>query len=127
MDNFTLSGWPPILHLDGKPVTEQEARAGREALKAEAPQAEHPGMPFLQYMTAQEERRAAKAELNYASVALERAYIRERLAKLRSQHEPLAGLLASSMPNRDLLYAAAFWVVVGRLPQGEPAAEVKPA
>jgi hypothetical protein len=71
---------------------------------------------FQNYITAQAEKRAAYERYNYAGVALENAQIKERLAEIKSQHEPLAGLLAQPSSERDRLYAAAFYVVVGRMP-----------
>jgi hypothetical protein len=71
---------------------------------------------FGNYMKAQAEQRAAYERYNYAGAALENAQIKERLAEIKSQHEPLAGLLAQPLSERDRLYAAAFYVVVGRMP-----------
>ena len=71
---------------------------------------------FGNYMKAQAEKRAAYERYNYAGAALENAQIKERLAEIKSQHEPLAGLLAQPLGERDRLYAAAFYVVVGRMP-----------
>ena len=44
------------------------------------------------------------------------AEIHERLAEIKSQHEPMNSLLDAAMSERDRLYAAAFYVVVGRMP-----------
>jgi hypothetical protein len=71
---------------------------------------------FAQFMTAQAETKAARERYNYASTALEIAQIRERLAEMRSQHEPLAALRDAALSERDKLYAAAHYVVVGRMP-----------
>ena len=71
---------------------------------------------FAQYMTAKAEAKAAYERYNYASAALELARIKERLAEMASQHEPLAALRDASMSERDRLYAAAHYAVVGRLP-----------
>lgn len=71
---------------------------------------------FGDYMNAQERRRTAYERYNYAGTALELAYIKERLAEIKSQHEPLNGLLSKAMSERDRLYAAAFYVVIGRMP-----------
>lgn len=71
---------------------------------------------FSQYMCAQAEKRVAQERYNYASAALENAQIKERLAEIRSQSEPLDGLIGRSLSERDRLYAAAFYVVVGRFP-----------
>lgn len=71
---------------------------------------------FSHYLTKQARTEAARANRNHASVALDNAEIHERLAKIKSQHEPLAGLIDAPMSERDRLYAAAFYVVVGRMP-----------
>jgi hypothetical protein len=71
---------------------------------------------FVQYMLAQERVETAKERYNHASTALELAYIKRRLAELLSQHEPLAGLCNDEVPERERLYAAAHYAVVGRLP-----------
>lgn len=75
---------------------------------------------FQGYMIAQANTRAASANYNHASAALDNAKIRERLAELDSQHEPLASLIEAKMSERERLYAAAFYVVVGRMPSVEP-------
>jgi hypothetical protein len=49
---------------------------------------------FGNYMRAQSEKRAAYERYNYAGAALENALVKERLAEIKIQHEPLAGLLA---------------------------------
>jgi hypothetical protein len=80
-----------------------------------------PETAFLRYTLAQAERKVAYERYNYAGAALENAQVRERLAEIRSQHEPLASLLERPMSERDRLYAAAFYVVVGRMPKdGQP-------
>ena len=71
---------------------------------------------FLNYMKAQAEQREAYERYNYAGVALDNAQIRERLAEIKSQHEPLNSLIGEAMSERDRLYAAAYYVVVGRMP-----------
>jgi hypothetical protein len=76
----------------------------------------HDGSAFQDYMRAQAERRAAYERFNYAVSALENAQIKERLSEIKSQHEPLAILLAKPLSERDRLYAAAYYVVMGRLP-----------
>ena len=68
------------------------------------------------YMLAQSKRETAYERYNYASSALKLAQIKERLAETKSQHEPLAGLINAELSERDRLYAAAYYVVVGRLP-----------
>lgn len=71
---------------------------------------------FQNYMLQQACKEAAFQQYNYAATKLENAQIRERLAEIKSQHEPLAGLLTQALSERDRLYAAAFYVVVGRMP-----------
>lgn len=74
---------------------------------------------FLHYMNAQEKTRTAYERYNYAGTALENARIHERLAEIKSQHEPLASLLNEKLSGRERLYAAAFYVVFGRMPAKE--------
>ncbi len=69
------------------------------------------------YFLAQANKREAFAKYDGSARGLELAQIRERLAEIKSQHEPLAGLLTRAMSERDRLYAAAFYVVVGRFPE----------
>lgn len=71
-------------------------------------------------MLAKAEKERAYERYNYASSALDNAKIRERLAEIKSQHEPLASLLSEQRSERDRLYAAAFYVVVGRMPTASP-------
>ena len=73
---------------------------------------------LLSYFCKTAKREAASRDYSRASVALELAYIRERLAEIKSQHDPLASLLEATLSERDRLYAAAFYVVVGRFPEG---------
>ena len=83
---------------------------------------------FLIYLQRRSETEAARQQYNYAGVNLDRAQIYERLAQIESQHEPLAGLMDAVMPERDRLYAAAHFVVYGRLPsvKSDPTREVQP-
>jgi hypothetical protein len=74
---------------------------------------------FGNYMKAQAEKRAAYERYNYAVAALENAQIKERLAEIKSQQEPLAGLLSQPLSERDRLYASAFYVVVGHMPNAK--------
>ncbi len=68
--------------------------------------------------------KAAYSEYNYASESLQNAKIYERLAEIKSQHEPLNSLIgeyaAIGTPAykeaREKLYAVAFYVVIGRMP-----------
>ena len=71
---------------------------------------------FTNYQKAQADTRAASAEYDRAATALDLAKIKQRLAEIKSQHEPLAVLQDQAMTERDRLYAAAFYVVVGRMP-----------
>jgi hypothetical protein len=72
---------------------------------------------FSAYMLEQSRRQTANMEFNYASQKLENALIKERLAQIKSQAEPLDKLLTEPMSERDRLYAAAYYVVVGRMPE----------
>lgn len=71
---------------------------------------------LIQYFRAQAERRAAVAQYDSASRQLTLAKIYERLAEIKSQHEPLSGLIERPLSERDRLYAAAYYVAIGRLP-----------
>lgn len=68
------------------------------------------------YFLAQEKVRVAIERRNYAGMALDNARVKERLAEIKSQHQPLADLVKADMPERDKLYAIAFYVAVGRMP-----------
>ena len=72
---------------------------------------------FSNYLLAKSQRQEAYESYNYAIAKLENAQIHERLAEIKSQHEPLAGLLEKPLSERDRMYAAAFYVVVGRMPE----------
>jgi hypothetical protein len=71
---------------------------------------------FQSYQLAVANKKAAYAEYNYASKKLEHEQIMERLAEIKSQHEPMASLLNENRSERDRLYAIAFFVVLGRFP-----------
>jgi len=71
---------------------------------------------FEHYMTTKADVREADAFYNYAACKLERAQIKNRLAKIKSQHEPIHEICNSDLDEREKLYAIAFYVVVGRLP-----------
>ena len=47
------------------------------------------------------------------------AQIDERLAEIRSQHDPLAEMINKKLSERDRLFAAAYYVVRGRHWDGE--------
>ena len=69
------------------------------------------------YFLAQARKEKAYQQYCYAGAALENAQIRERLAELKSQHEPLASLTNERMTERERMYAAAYYAVVGRMPE----------
>ena len=71
---------------------------------------------FSQYMLAQSRKETAYAQYNAASHYLEICQIKERLAEIQSQHEPIASLLNQSLSERERLCATAFYVVIGRMP-----------
>ena len=75
---------------------------------------------FENYMLQQAKKEAASYQYNYAAKVLEVAGIKERLAEIKSQHEPLESLSKMPLSLRDMLYATAFYVVVGRLPDNAP-------
>ena len=79
------------------------------------------------YFEAQAKQDSAYNLYNYAGCNLENAKIKCRLAEIKSQHEPLVKLAEACKTvecsgdydhNRNLLYAAAFYVVIGRMPDG---------
>lgn len=79
---------------------------------------------FNYYLHRQDKTAAARAEVSAASRKLELSQIHERLAELKSQHEPLAKMIEELRAHGDLdrdrlreaLYASAFYVVAGRMP-----------
>lgn len=74
---------------------------------------------LLNYFYMQEKVQAASNRYSHAGVALENAQMRARLAELKSQHEPLAALIDKPLGERERLYAAAFYVVMGRMPHAD--------
>lgn len=68
------------------------------------------------YMLRQQQTRAARYEREAASARLQLARVMERLAEIRSQHEPLAELSGHDDEVRAKCLAAAFYVAVGRMP-----------
>ena len=74
-------------------------------------------MSFTNYMNARTEKESAYNLYNYAGTKLELAGIRERLAEIESQHNPIANLLEKKMSERERLCAIAFYVVIGRFPE----------
>jgi len=75
-------------------------------------------LAFSTYQLRQAEKREAYEAFNFALQLLENRQIKERLAEILSQADPLDKLISTVMPERDRLYAAAFYVVVGRIPEG---------
>ena len=71
---------------------------------------------FKHYMHMQDVTKWRKEASEAASANLTIARIKERLAEIRSQHEPLNGLSSEKMTERDRCIAAAFYVVIGRMP-----------
>jgi len=71
---------------------------------------------FATYMHAQDKTRLARCEMEKAHARLTLAEIRERLAEVRSQFDPLAGLVNSNMSPRDMALALAEYVVTVRFP-----------
>lgn len=69
------------------------------------------------YMLMEARKEAAEHQHNYTGMKLENASIHERLAQIKSQSDPLDSLVKSQLSERDRLYAAAFYVVVGRMPK----------
>jgi len=68
------------------------------------------------YFYAKAQKDGAYQQYCYAGAKLELESIKCRLAEIRSQSEPLDKLLTEKMSERERLYAAAFFVVVGRMP-----------
>jgi hypothetical protein len=75
-------------------------------------------LAFSTYQLRQAEKREAYEAFNFAMQLLENRQIKERLAEILSQADPLDKLISTVMPERDRLYAAAFYVVAGRIPEG---------
>ena len=80
---------------------------------------------FLRYQQAIAKRELAYAHYNCAAQTLKNASIHERLAEIKSQSEPIDGLLREPLLSyREKLYAAAFYVVTGRLPEAKKNTEI---
>lgn len=73
---------------------------------------------FKDYVHAQDRKEAAYQQYNYASMKLENASIKCRLAQIKSQHNPIDSLLKARLSERERLHAIAFYVVIGRFPEG---------
>jgi hypothetical protein len=76
-------------------------------------------MAPARYRIAKAEKEKAYERYNYAGSALELATIRERFAEIYSQWDPINKIKESSMDERDKLCAAAYYVIMGRLPDAE--------
>ena len=74
---------------------------------------------FAAYQSAKIKTDRERQRLNAAHAALDNASIRERLAEMKSQSEPLASLMYARVSERERLYAAAFYCVNGRMPNME--------
>lgn len=61
-----------------------------------------------------------EAERENASARLELAKIHERLASVKSQHQPIADITSMSMSPRDMILHAAHFVVYGKFPPTPP-------
>lgn len=72
---------------------------------------------LARYFAAQTERKRAYAAYNYAGADLKCAQIKERLAEIRSQHQPLADLCGENSLTREKMIAVAHYVVHGRFPK----------
>ena len=72
------------------------------------------------YFTTTAELEAARNLYNYAGSNLTLKQIRNRLAELKSQHEPLNSLCDGDPVMRRKAYEAAFYVVVGRWDSVQP-------
>ncbi len=71
------------------------------------------------YFRAQAETEAARQLYNYAGVKLELCKIKERLAEIESQHEPISAVLkyGGNISHRDMIIRVAEYVVIGRMPE----------
>jgi hypothetical protein len=85
------------------------------------------------YFLASAELRAARAKSEYYGAHALNLAARERLAELKSQHQPL-GAMAEELSGencnteehrkiRAAMYAAAFYAVIGRMPEGNEGVE----
>lgn len=70
------------------------------------------------YMLTQANLATARTLRNHAGSVLRVAQIEDRLAEIKSQHEPLSSMADKLAVHRDDLYAISFYVVVGRWPEG---------
>jgi hypothetical protein len=71
---------------------------------------------FQAYMAAKDRKEGAYSNYCYAGAKLHLAQIEERLAEIKSQHEPLASVIDKGVFTRDTLHAVAYYVVRGRIP-----------
>lgn len=74
---------------------------------------------YLHYLLTQAETQGAAHALESYSRKRELCMIKERLAEIKSQYEPLHTMSGNNPAVRALMYAAAFYVVVGRWPKDE--------
>jgi hypothetical protein len=72
---------------------------------------------FLKFEKTKAEKKAAYERYDASASALELAQIKERLAEMGSMSDPLSRMTKSTMIECDRCYTAAYYVVVGRLPQ----------
>jgi len=72
---------------------------------------------FFTFRLAKVEEESARNNLNYAGMLLETRSIRKRLAKLKSQTDAKPRILTTDPEVLELMYKAAYWVVIGRLPE----------
>ncbi len=68
---------------------------------------------------------AAKSDYEKAVAQMQLANIHYRLAHIDSQPEPLDGLVKADLTDRERMVAAAYFVVVGQVPEIKP--KEKPA
>jgi len=73
-------------------------------------------MSLDNYLYKQSEKDGAYQQYNYASANLKIKTIECRLAEILSQREPLNSLINKKSSEREKLYAAAYYVVIGRMP-----------
>jgi len=71
---------------------------------------------FSEHTSAINKKRSASNLYQYASANLEVCQIRERLIGIKSQHEPMSGILKRKIPEKEKLYAISYYVVTGQLP-----------
>lgn len=75
-----------------------------------------PTHDLANYFHAQDKVRHMRANIEVASARLDLASINQRMAELRSQHEPLNELTSGDHDERQRILDAIFYVVIGRFP-----------